>query len=210
MSNYLRQNSIKWHFIPARSPHFGGLWEATVKLVKRHLLHITKNVNFTFEELTTIFAQIEAIINSRPLIPLSSDPNDFTYLSPAHFLIGNSLMAVPESNLQDITMNKLNHYQRIQQIQQHFWSKWSKDYLITLQKLTKWKQGKGPCLRVGSLVLLRENTPPLYWRLGRIIAVHPGKDNVIRAATIKTSTGTVKRAVTQLSELYSDNNETEK
>lgn len=28
---------IDWHFIPASSPHFGGLWEAGVKSMKYHL-----------------------------------------------------------------------------------------------------------------------------------------------------------------------------
>lgn len=59
--------STKWHFIPPASPHFGGLWEAGVKSTKTHLTKIIGNSSLTFEELSTLLVQIEAILNSRPL-----------------------------------------------------------------------------------------------------------------------------------------------
>ncbi|XP_050305599.1 uncharacterized protein LOC126742837 [Anthonomus grandis grandis] len=66
---YLNEQ-IQWHFIPVNSPHFGGLWEAGVKSSKHHLKRVVGNAHFTFEELTTLLAQIEATLNSRPLTPL--------------------------------------------------------------------------------------------------------------------------------------------
>ncbi|GFX72873.1 integrase catalytic domain-containing protein [Trichonephila clavipes] len=55
-------------------PHFGGLWEANIKSMKRILLRVAKSAIMNFEELTTLMAQIEAVLNSRPLSPLSSTP----------------------------------------------------------------------------------------------------------------------------------------
>ncbi|XP_062556876.1 uncharacterized protein LOC134221705 [Armigeres subalbatus] len=75
---------IQWHFIPPSAPHFGGLWEAAVRSTKHHLL------------------RVEACLNSRPLTPLSDDPNDLEPLTPAHFLIGTSLLSIPEPEL-DVT-----------------------------------------------------------------------------------------------------------
>ncbi|GFW42161.1 integrase catalytic domain-containing protein [Trichonephila clavipes] len=80
------EEGIEWNFIPTASPHFGGLWEANIKFMKRILLRVAKSAIMNFEELTTLTAQIEAVLNSRPLSPLSSDPNDLNPLTPGHFL----------------------------------------------------------------------------------------------------------------------------
>ena len=73
ISEFCSSKQIVWKFIPERSPHFGGLWEAAVKSFKIHLKRVASNVKLTFEEMTTLLAQIEACLNSRPLTPLTSD-----------------------------------------------------------------------------------------------------------------------------------------
>lgn len=46
-------------------------------------------------ELTTLVVRFEGVLNSRPLQPLSCDPNDLEALTPGHFLIGQPLLAMP-------------------------------------------------------------------------------------------------------------------
>lgn len=66
-----------WHFIPPHTPHFGGLWEAGVKAVKFHLKRVIGDLMLTYEELSTVLAQIEACLNSRPLSRIESATGDF-------------------------------------------------------------------------------------------------------------------------------------
>lgn len=61
---FFSENSITWHFIPPRSPHFGGLWEAAVKSVKQHLNRTIAVTKLTYDELYTVLVQIEACLNS--------------------------------------------------------------------------------------------------------------------------------------------------
>lgn len=63
------------------APNFGGLWEAAVKSAKYHIKRIVGDAHLTFEELYTIITQIEAIMNSRPLMPIFNDPNDLEILN---------------------------------------------------------------------------------------------------------------------------------
>jgi len=94
----LADQGIQWKFNPPAAPHFGGLWEAAVKSVKHHLRRVLGDSTLTYEEMATLLAEIEACLNSRPMSPLSDDPEDLAALTPGHFLVGTALTAMPEPN----------------------------------------------------------------------------------------------------------------
>ncbi|GFT28223.1 integrase catalytic domain-containing protein [Trichonephila clavipes] len=100
---FLSQVNIEWHFSPPVSPHFGGLWEAGVKSIKYHLKRVIGNTNLTFEEFSTLLTQVEAILNSRPLVSLDcdNDPDSLNILTPSHFLIGEVITSSPEHTNDD-------------------------------------------------------------------------------------------------------------
>ena len=100
----------EWRFILPRAPHFGGLWEAGVKSAKHDLRGVLGEAKLTIEEFSTLAAQIETRLNSRPLCPLSSDPNDVSALTPGHFLIGAPLKALPEPFPPDFSVAGVARY----------------------------------------------------------------------------------------------------
>ncbi|XP_043498349.1 uncharacterized protein LOC122521568 [Polistes fuscatus] len=205
VSRSLVNEGIKWHFIPPRSPHFGGLWEAAVKSFKYHLVRIIGETLLSYEALLTYVLEIEAILNSRPITPLSNDPNDLRALTPGHFLIGNSFTSLPEDEYRDIPSGRLSQWQHVQQMRQHFWNRWNKEYLNEQTVRKKWHRGTADKISPGTLVILREdNSPPLKWSLGRIAEVHKGADGIARVASVKTANGLVKRGIKRLSPLPSD------
>jgi hypothetical protein len=207
VSDNLSQQGISWMFNPPASPHFGGLWEAGVKSVKYHLRTIMGSHRLTFEELSTATAQIEAILNSRPITPISTDPDDLSALTPGHFLIGAPLTSVPEPDLLEIKTNRLSRWEFLQQMTQAFWKRWSNEYLTRLQQRPKWMTTKAE-IKVNDLVLIKEeNLPPLQWKLGRVQILHPGSDSITRVVTLKTQTGLIKRPIVKLCLLPIDNND---
>ena len=195
ISNFCTNQFINFIFIPPRAPHFGGLWEAAVKSAKSLLNRTLSNVRLTYEELNTAMVEIESILNSRPISPLSTDPSDYEALTPGHFLIGSSMKALPERTMHCKEIENLEKWSRITAIKQRFWHRWSADYINSLQTRSKWTENKAN-VKAGSLVLIHEdNVSPMHWVMGRITSAIPGKDQQIRVVDVKTSKGVIRRPI---------------
>ena len=179
---------ITWNFIPPRYPHFGGLWEAAVKSFKHHLARTMGDTVLNYEQLETCIIEIEAILNSRPLSPMSPDPNDLQPLTLGHFLIGGPLTSFPQINFSDTASNRLSAWQHAQRLRQHFWNRWQKEYLHHLTVLSKWQSNSKHCIKLGTMVVVKEdNLPALQWKLGRIVKNHPGPDDINQGCHCKST-----------------------
>ncbi|GFV12283.1 integrase catalytic domain-containing protein [Trichonephila clavipes] len=189
--SYFNDEHIDWNFIPSRSPNFGGLWESGVKSFKTHLKRVAGSSNLTLEEFITLLAEIEAVLNSRPLSPLSSDFDDFETLSPGHFLIGRPVTAIVEPQLINVKENRLTRWQRVNWFSQQIWKVWKRNYLNNLQERSKWRFSKNN-VEIGTLVLIKnESLPGTKWLTGRILEVFYGNDNKIRVVNLKLPDGKI-------------------
>ena len=193
ISNFCSAQNIVWKFIPGRAPHFGGLWEAAVKSFKKHLSCVVGEVKLTFEELTTVLAQIESCLNSRPLTALPCvEDGGVGALTPGHFLIGRPLEALPDPAVSYQPLTLLKRWHLCQALVRHFWKRWSTEYLAGLQRMNKWRTPAPSKISVGDIVVIRaDETIPGQWPLAKVLQTHPGKDGVVRVVTIKTGRGNV-------------------
>ncbi|XP_070142115.1 uncharacterized protein [Drosophila kikkawai] len=144
---------------------------------------------YTFEELSTLLAKIEAFLNSRPLAPMSEDPTDLLALTPSHFLVGGPLLATVEPEIKGASTSIINRWQHLKALHHQFRLRWKEEYLKELHKRTKW-QVPTRNLNVGEMGIIKDdNLPSNEWRLGRNDFVFPGLDGHVRVLNIRTARG---------------------
>ncbi|GFU38091.1 integrase catalytic domain-containing protein [Nephila pilipes] len=81
---------------------------------------------------------------------------------------------------------------------QHFWNRWSSEYLTLLQSILKWRIVQRN-LDIGDLVLIKhDDSPPLQWKLGNVTETFPGKDGKVRVVKVKTQTSELVRPIAKL------------
>jgi len=207
ITSFTHKKGIKWHTIPPRAPHFGGLWEAAVKQMK---LLLAKNIaphKLRFDELYTLLAEVESILNSRPLNAITQeDTATGSILTPGHFLIGRPLGALPtqEETRQPSTLRR---WRLVTSLKQQLWSQWLKVYLQTQHDRNRWTKPQEN-VKVDDLVFLKDTTLDYrVWPLARVTKVFPGDDGKVRAAEVSCKGKTYLRAVQMLIPLHLDEQE---
>lgn len=200
LERQLSKLSVKWVFNPPAAPHYGGLWERLVGSFKHHLKRVIGTNVLTYQELDTLVVSIEGILNSRPLMPLPNDPAENScFLTPGHFLVGGALNAVPEYPLDNV--KHLDRWQMVRRAVQQFWSGFRNHVLQTMIPRRKWQSSSGPNLKVGDVVLIREEgSSPLNWPLGRVLeVVSTNQAGFARVVKVKVANGWLIRPVHKLS-----------
>ena len=66
--DHLFQRGIEWHYNPPSASHMGGSWERLIRLIRRILSAIFQTQLTSDHVLSTVMAEAESILNSRPLI----------------------------------------------------------------------------------------------------------------------------------------------
>ena len=67
VKQYLAERKIEWSFNLEKAPWWGGMFERLIKSMKRCLKKTIGRARLTYEELSTLLAEVELVLNTRPL-----------------------------------------------------------------------------------------------------------------------------------------------
>lgn len=91
-----------------------------------------------------------------------------------------------------------SEWRRIQELIRHFWNRWLKEWLPSLQTLKKWHKVQ-PDLKINDVVIvMSSDMPRAQWPLGRITRVHKSRDGHVRAANVLMNGKELVRPITKL------------
>ncbi|XP_056017291.1 uncharacterized protein LOC130053762 [Ostrea edulis] len=184
----LETYGTSWKFNPPHSSHFGGSWERMIGTCRRildNMLMQDRN-KLTHDSLVTLMAEVSAIVNSRPLLPISTDPENPEILSPSVLLTHkkgqNDTCPFPQFGTKDMLRSQ---WKLVQGLADEFWSKWTKEYISSLQVRRKWKQPEVN-LNVGDIVLVKEKDfHRSMWPMAIVTKLFPSDDFLVRKVEIK-------------------------
>ncbi|KAM4591910.1 uncharacterized protein PAE49_019480 [Odontesthes bonariensis] len=195
VSRFLNEEGCTWIFNPPHSSHRGGVWERMIGVSRRILDAMLSQVrpsNLTHEVLSTVMAEVSAIINARPLTTISTDSNAPSLLTPAMILTQKVCSPPPPGCFVDADLHR-HQWRRVQHLANTFWERWRREYLSTLQSRCKWQKGH-PNIKEGDLVLLRDTQMKRnQWPMALVTKTFPASDGRVRTLELKVTRGGTSR-----------------
>ena len=128
----------------------------------------------------------------------SSDPKDYTALTPNHFLLGRANNMITLDLFHDKEINSRKRWRQTQVIANHVNQRWLKEYLPQLTLGHTWLINQQSVSKDDLVMIVNENIPRGQWELGRVVQLFPGDDNQVRVVKVKTAEGENIRPVAKL------------
>lgn len=197
--DYLAKNSIEWKFNLSRAPWWGGQFERLVGIFKAAFYKTIGNGTLTFDELSEVVIDVETAINSRPLDYVEDDiqlpvltPNSLLFLQP------NQIPELEAHRIQEPgPRRRARHLSRTKEA---MWSRWSSEYVRSLRerhRLQGEKKVKAPA--IGEMVIIKgDEKNRNLWKLGKIVELIYGRDEIVRGAKVQTGKGILERSTQHL------------
>ena len=210
LKQFLSNEGISWKTILPKSPWWGAFYERLIRIIKESLKKCLGNAKLTYEELETVLIEIESVVNSRPLTYLYDEVDEA--LTPSHLAIGRRLVSDvlrndPPVEVKQTTESVNARYRYLQTIIDHYWKRFSKEYLLELHQHLNSRKGSYDELGehlLGDVVLIKDDaTKRKVWKKGRVEQLVRGNDGKVRGAVlkVKSPTGnlsTIRRPVQKL------------
>ena len=185
IESFLLQQGITWQFNAPGASHHGGAWERLIRATRRVMVGLTREQMLNDDGLNTLFAEAESVLNGRPLTRCSTDPNDFSCLTPNHLLLKDQ-QSLPPGIFSSHDNYVRRRWRQVQYLSNLFWKRWVREYLTLLQVRQKWLLPQRS-VQVGDLVLIVDPNAPRGSRLfGKVEETFPDRNGRVRNASIRT------------------------
>ena len=126
--------------------------------------------------------EAEAVVNSRPLTAEGTTSSDTAEpLTPKHFLtVKTKVVLPPPGKFTSSDLYSRKWWRQVQHLTNEFWSRWKKEFLLSLQTRQKWTQPRKN-LQVNDIVIVKDDDIPRnQWNVGRVIEAIPDQDGLVR------------------------------
>ena len=164
---------IQWERNPPISSHMGGVWERQIRSVRSVLSSLLKTHAGRLDDecLRTLFVEVEAIVNSRPLTVDSLNDESAEPLTPNHILTMKAKVVLPPPGFfQKADVYCRKRCRAVQHLVNEFWDRWRKEYLTSLQVRSKWTQ-ENRCFEANDIILVKDSDMTRNkWPMGRIMS----------------------------------------
>ena len=195
VQQFLAEKRGMWSFQRPQAPWWGGFFERLIKCAKRCLKKMLGVWMVTYDELSTLFVKVEAILNSRPLIYMYPDDVEEP-LTPSHLMAGRRLLSIPDDKIALEDEEKDDHSVLTRRerylilLLGLFWGRWKKEYLLELREHHNMsvRRNNLPQSSLGDIVTVMDDEgklPRAQWKLGKIEELIKGDDGVIRGAKLR-------------------------
>ena len=194
----LIQDGIKWSFNTPSASHQGGVWERLIRSVRSILTSVLGQQILDDEGLQTLFCEVEAILNDRPLTKVSDDPNDLEALTPNHILLLKGKPIFPPGLFEKSDLYIRRKWKQVQYIAGLFWKRWTAEYLLVMQERQRWAAPRRN-FSPGDIVIVADPTAPRgSWKMGRVLSTKSDSKGLVRSVCIQTKTSVLERPVTKI------------
>ncbi len=156
-----------------------------VAAAKQALHHaIPPDHALTFEQLITAFAEVEAVLNARPLAYVSGDPQDLAPLTPNHFLYGAASQPIVQLLSTPTQFSCTRKWNELKAIVAQLHRRFQKE-IVPHYRLTHSHGENVRDLAVGDVVTFFLPSAGTKWPLAVVDEVYPGRDGRVRTVRIK-------------------------
>ncbi len=186
---------IKFQFHVSYTPYRNGAVEKMIGCAKRALLrNLPLESAVSEKELHTLVAEVEGVLNARPITYIGSDINDLEALTPNHFLARSTYLSM----LQKPGKSWKRRWDHLRFLQDRIWHCLWKEYIPGLQGRAKWRKAT-PNLRKGDIILSFEPDTK-HWPLAQVLEALPNvQDGLVHVVSARHSDGKIiKRDVSKV------------